>query len=395
MRTVTDVERRHRLAAPARARPAHRVADPVAATRGDDRAARDRAGDGLPLALGRASTASRSPTSTGRCTTTAALVKQLAMRRTLFVFPRDLLPAAWGSASARVARRCAPRLAKEVEAAGLADDGAAWLAAARGRDARPARRRQRARRRPRSASRCPSSTARLDVAPGTTYAANVPVAPARADPARRRGARSSAAATAATGAPPARSGRDDDLAGRGAGAAPGAARGTPSWSRRWLRTLRARHRRPTWCGGWAPPKAAVRRGARRPRGRRGRRSTAAAPAWRAARRRCDRSPRRRRRAVGGAAARARPDRDGLEGARLLPRPARPAALRHATATPAPPLVGRPDRRLLGAGPRRRGALRLLEDVGADGRGALEAEAERLTGLAGRRPGQHGLPVDSR
>ena len=31
------------------------------------------------------------------------LVKQLAMRRTLFVFPRDLLPAAWGSASARVA----------------------------------------------------------------------------------------------------------------------------------------------------------------------------------------------------------------------------------------------------------------------------------------------------
>ena len=31
------------------------------------------------------------------------VVKQLAMRRTLFVFPRDLLPAAWGSASARVA----------------------------------------------------------------------------------------------------------------------------------------------------------------------------------------------------------------------------------------------------------------------------------------------------
>ena len=40
------------------------------------------------------------------------LVKQLAMRRTLFVFPRDLLPAAWGSASARVAgseRRGSPR----------------------------------------------------------------------------------------------------------------------------------------------------------------------------------------------------------------------------------------------------------------------------------------------
>lgn len=31
------------------------------------------------------------------------IVKQLAMRRTLFVFPRELLPAAWGSTSARVA----------------------------------------------------------------------------------------------------------------------------------------------------------------------------------------------------------------------------------------------------------------------------------------------------
>jgi hypothetical protein len=55
------------------------------------------------------------------------LVKQLAMRRTLFVFPRDLLPAAWGSASARVAGQLRTRLVKEVEAAGLALDGAAWL----------------------------------------------------------------------------------------------------------------------------------------------------------------------------------------------------------------------------------------------------------------------------
>jgi hypothetical protein len=60
-----------------------------------------------------------------------SLVKQLAMRRTLFVFPRDLLPAAWGSAAARIAAPHAVRLAKDVEAGGLADDGAAWLAAAR------------------------------------------------------------------------------------------------------------------------------------------------------------------------------------------------------------------------------------------------------------------------
>ncbi|WP_224279468.1 winged helix DNA-binding domain-containing protein [Nocardioides lacusdianchii] len=60
-----------------------------------------------------------------------SIVKQLAMRRTLFVFPRDLLPAAWGSASARVATAERKRVAKMVEGAGLADDGAAWLDAAR------------------------------------------------------------------------------------------------------------------------------------------------------------------------------------------------------------------------------------------------------------------------
>jgi hypothetical protein len=60
-----------------------------------------------------------------------SLVKQLAMRRTLFVFPRDLLPAAWGSASARVADRERRRTAKDVEAGGLADDGEAWLKEAR------------------------------------------------------------------------------------------------------------------------------------------------------------------------------------------------------------------------------------------------------------------------
>ncbi len=40
-----------------------------------------------------------------------SLVKQLAMRRTLFVFPRDLLPAALGSASARVASTERSRIA--------------------------------------------------------------------------------------------------------------------------------------------------------------------------------------------------------------------------------------------------------------------------------------------
>ncbi len=60
-----------------------------------------------------------------------SIVKQLAMRRTLFVFPRDLLPAVWPSASARVASAERNRLAKDVVRSGLARDGHAWIDQAR------------------------------------------------------------------------------------------------------------------------------------------------------------------------------------------------------------------------------------------------------------------------
>src|SRR5690625_682218 len=56
-----------------------------------------------------------------------SLVKQLAMRRTLFVFPRDLLPAALGSASARVAETQRRNIERDVERHGVAEDGATWL----------------------------------------------------------------------------------------------------------------------------------------------------------------------------------------------------------------------------------------------------------------------------
>jgi hypothetical protein len=56
------------------------------------------------------------------------VVKQLAMRRTLFVFPRELLPGVWGGPSARVAGQLTARLAKEVEANGIAEHGSAWVA---------------------------------------------------------------------------------------------------------------------------------------------------------------------------------------------------------------------------------------------------------------------------
>jgi hypothetical protein len=59
------------------------------------------------------------------------VVKQLAMRRTLFVFPREMLPAAWGSAAARVATSERKRIAKAIAGAGIAPDGDAWLDTAR------------------------------------------------------------------------------------------------------------------------------------------------------------------------------------------------------------------------------------------------------------------------
>lgn len=56
-----------------------------------------------------------------------SLIKQLAMRRTLFAFPREVLPAAWGSASARVAAQQLAQLARDLERHSIADDGAAWI----------------------------------------------------------------------------------------------------------------------------------------------------------------------------------------------------------------------------------------------------------------------------
>ena len=60
------------------------------------------------------------------------LVKQLAMRRTLFGFPRDLLAAAWGSASARVARQQQAQVAKDLAAGGVGDSDR-WIAEVTGR----------------------------------------------------------------------------------------------------------------------------------------------------------------------------------------------------------------------------------------------------------------------
>jgi len=63
---------------------------------------------------------------------TRSLVRQQAMRETLFVFPRDLVPAAWESACARVAAAYRKRFIKDLERWGPVPEGegAAWLKAA-------------------------------------------------------------------------------------------------------------------------------------------------------------------------------------------------------------------------------------------------------------------------
>src|SRR5262249_38560744 len=56
-----------------------------------------------------------------------SLVKHLAMRRTLFVFPRELLGAVQAGAGDRVAEAERRRLIREVEKAGLHRNGEHWL----------------------------------------------------------------------------------------------------------------------------------------------------------------------------------------------------------------------------------------------------------------------------
>jgi hypothetical protein len=125
VRTIDDAERRTRLARRHRLAPGHRAPHVVEAARslvalhGTDPSTIYLSAwarvDGMTVSdLERALYDDRS------------LVKHLAMRRTLFVFPREALGDAQAGASARVAaeRR---RLIRDVEEAGLHEDGERWL----------------------------------------------------------------------------------------------------------------------------------------------------------------------------------------------------------------------------------------------------------------------------
>jgi hypothetical protein len=59
-----------------------------------------------------------------------SLVKHMAMRRTLFVFPRETMSHAQAGVCARVAGAERRRLIRQVEKAGLHDDGERWLSQA-------------------------------------------------------------------------------------------------------------------------------------------------------------------------------------------------------------------------------------------------------------------------
>jgi hypothetical protein len=132
VRLVPDAERRARMARRHAIAPQHRLADPVAATRAMTVLHSTEPPTPYLSVHARVEGVTRADVDRALYDD-RTLVKQLAMRRTLFVFPRELLPAAWGSASERVAGTERRRIARDVERAGIAADGHAWLDTARAR----------------------------------------------------------------------------------------------------------------------------------------------------------------------------------------------------------------------------------------------------------------------
>lgn len=123
VRTVTDAERRARLGV------RHALAEPVPDVLSAARAVvclHATEPSSVHLSARARSGASRDEVDAA-LHTERSLVKQLAMRRTVFAVPVDLLPAVRGSAAARVAAQQSALLARSVVAGGLAADGAAWV----------------------------------------------------------------------------------------------------------------------------------------------------------------------------------------------------------------------------------------------------------------------------
>lgn len=175
MRHISDDERRARLALRHGLAPATRFADPETATRGMTVLHSTEAPSVYLSLLARVQDLTVADVDRALYDE-RTIVKQLAMRRTLFVFPRELLPAAWGSTSARVAAQLRARLVKEIEAAGLAEDGAAWLERA---SAATLAHLADGKELPAAALReaVPELTGRVELAPGKPYGGQFPIAP--------------------------------------------------------------------------------------------------------------------------------------------------------------------------------------------------------------------------
>ncbi len=174
-RHVTDDERRARLVRRHAIAPECRVADTVAATRAMVVLHATEPAS-VHLAVAARTEGVAVPDVDRALYDDRSLVKQLAMRRTLFVFPRDLLPAAWGSASARVAEAERKRIGGNAATAGLAADGDAWLQARREEvlgllhEVGPLGARE-------LRERLPALDVKVETSPGTTWGGAIPIAP--------------------------------------------------------------------------------------------------------------------------------------------------------------------------------------------------------------------------
>jgi hypothetical protein len=130
VRVVTDIERRARLVRRHALAPESRLTDPVAVAESMVCLHATEPAS-VHLAVAARSEGVSAADVDAALYDDRSLVKQLAMRRTLFAFPRALLPAVWGSASARVADTERKKIGKDVVVGGVAEDGDAWLAEAR------------------------------------------------------------------------------------------------------------------------------------------------------------------------------------------------------------------------------------------------------------------------
>ncbi|WP_434966018.1 winged helix DNA-binding domain-containing protein [Janibacter indicus] len=126
MRTVGDAERRARLATRQALHPDHHAHDVVGAARSVVCLHATEAAT-VHLAVGARTTAVTPFDVDAALYDDRGIVKQLAMRRTLFAFPRDLLPAALAVARERIAPEQHRLIARDATRHGIADDGAAWL----------------------------------------------------------------------------------------------------------------------------------------------------------------------------------------------------------------------------------------------------------------------------